>query len=185
MLKEINRTSRGLRFRRQAEPKAYIAAYFKDLPTDFTLGDTKIYGDFENKQLANGQEYIFFVLAVLEISENTMYATSPYSDPVVSADLDPQPIIDEEEGLIWPNILTGRESTILYRKRAESEARKGSLPNSKEIPSHNPTDPVELRRMNFQTPGMASHPPISILDLADHLERLKANDNLKFSQEYE
>lgn len=30
-----------------------------------------------------------------------MYATSPYSDPVVSADNDPQPIIDEEEGLIW------------------------------------------------------------------------------------
>ena len=30
-----------------------------------------------------------------------MYATSPYSDPVVSADTDPQPIIDEEEGLIW------------------------------------------------------------------------------------
>lgn len=33
--------------------------------------------------------------------------------------------------------------------------------------------------------GMASHPPIPIVDLADHLERLKANDNLKFSQEYE
>lgn len=33
--------------------------------------------------------------------------------------------------------------------------------------------------------GMASHPPIPIMDLADHLERLKANDNLKFSQEYE
>ena len=31
----------------------------------------------------------------------TMYATSPYSDPVVSADIDPQPIVDEEEGLIW------------------------------------------------------------------------------------
>ncbi|XP_045557332.1 receptor-type tyrosine-protein phosphatase S isoform X34 [Salmo salar] len=194
LLKEINRTSRGLRFRRQAEPKAYIAAYFKDLPTDFTLGDTKIYGDFENKQLANGQEYIFFVLAVLEISENTMYATSPYSDPVVSADLDPQPIIDEEEGLIWVVgpvlavvfIICIVIAILLYkRKRAESEARKGSLPNSKEIPSHNPTDPVELRRMNFQTPGMASHPPIPILDLADHLERLKANDNLKFSQEYE
>ncbi|XP_052353174.1 receptor-type tyrosine-protein phosphatase delta-like isoform X14 [Oncorhynchus keta] len=213
LLKEINRTSRGLRFRRQAEPKAYIAAYFKDLPTEFTLGDTKIYGDFENKQLANGQEYIFFVLAVLEISENTMYATSPYSDPVVSADLDPQPIIDEEEGLIWVVgpvlavvfIICIVIAILLYksskpdRKRAESEARKGSLPNSKEIPSHNPTDPVELRRMNFQTPGsgdpgypsnlhlssMASHPPIPILDLADHLERLKANDNLKFSQEYE
>nr|XP_029522759.1 receptor-type tyrosine-protein phosphatase delta-like isoform X28 [Oncorhynchus nerka] len=198
LLKEINRTSRGLRFRRQAEPKAYIAAYFKDLPTDFTLGDTKIYGDFENKQLANGQEYIFFVLAVLDISENTMYATSPYSDPLVSADLDPQPIIDEEEGLIWVVgpvlavvfIICIVIAILLYkskpdRKRAESEARKGSLPNSKDMLSHNPTDPVELRRMNFQTPGMANHPPIPILDLADHLERLKANDNLKFSQEYE
>lgn len=32
---------------------------------------------------------------------------------------------------------------------------------------------------------MASHPPIPVTELADHLERLKANDNLKFSQEYE
>nr|XP_046237361.1 receptor-type tyrosine-protein phosphatase delta-like isoform X25 [Scatophagus argus] len=198
LLKEINRTSRGLRYRRQAEPKAYIAAYFKDLPKDFTLGDGKIYGDFENRQLQNGQEYIFFVLAVLEMSENIMYATSPYSDPVVSADIDPQPIIDEEEGLIWVVgpvlavvfIICIVIAILLYkskpdRKRAESEARKGSLPNNKEMPLHHPTDPVELRRLNFQTPGMASHPPIPIMDLADHLERLKANDNLKFSQEYE
>lgn len=40
------------------------------MPKDFTLGDGKTYGDFENKQLQNGQEYIFFVLAVLEMSEN-------------------------------------------------------------------------------------------------------------------
>ncbi|XP_028330206.1 receptor-type tyrosine-protein phosphatase S isoform X49 [Gouania willdenowi] len=212
LLKEINRTSRGLRFQRQAEPKPYIAAYFKELRKDFTLGDGKIYGDFENKQLQNGQEYIFFVLAVLEMSENIMYATSPYSDPVVSADIDPQPIIDEEEGLIWVVgpvlavvfIICIVIAILLYkskpdRKRAESEARKGSLPNSKEMPLHHPTDPVELRRLNFQTPGsgppshpsnlhlssMASHPPIPIMDLSDHLERLKANDNLKFSQEYE
>ncbi|XP_074518218.1 receptor-type tyrosine-protein phosphatase delta isoform X19 [Halichoeres trimaculatus] len=198
LLKEINRTSRGLRFLRQAEPKAYIAAYFKDLPKDFTLGDGKFYGDFENKQLQNGQEYIFFVLAVLEMSDNTLYATSPYSDPVVSADIDPQPIIDEEEGLIWVVgpvlavvfIICIVIAILLYkskpdRKRAESEARKGSLPNSKEMPLHHPTDPVELRRLNFQTPGMASHPPIPVMDFADHQERLKANDNLKFSQEYE
>ncbi|XP_058241160.1 receptor-type tyrosine-protein phosphatase delta-like isoform X22 [Hemibagrus wyckioides] len=208
LLREINRTSGGVRFRRQAEPKPYIAAFFKELPTEFTLGDSKMYGDFENKQLLNGHEYIFFVLAVLEISENTMYATSPYSDPVVLADIDPQPIIDEEEGLIWVVgpvlavvfIICIVIAILLYkRKRAESEARKGSLPNSKEMPSHHPTDPVELRRLNFQTPGsgasgypsnlhlssMASHPPIPIMELADHLERLKANDNLKFSQEYE
>ncbi|XP_013859787.1 receptor-type tyrosine-protein phosphatase delta isoform X14 [Austrofundulus limnaeus] len=198
LLKEINRTSRGLRFQRHTEPKAYIAAYFKDLPKEFTLGDGKIYGDFENKQLQNGQEYIFFVLAVLEMSENIMYATSPYSDPVVSADIDPQPIIDEEEGLIWVVgpvlavvfIICIVIAILLYkskpdRKRAETEARKGSLPNSKEMPLHHPTDPVELRRLNFQTPGMASHPPIPVMELADHVERLKANDNLKFSQEYE
>ncbi|TMS20813.1 Receptor-type tyrosine-protein phosphatase F [Larimichthys crocea] len=32
---------------------------------------------------------------------------------------------------------------------------------------------------------MREHPPIATCDLADHLERLKANDGLRFSQEYE
>ncbi|XP_016326882.1 receptor-type tyrosine-protein phosphatase delta-like [Sinocyclocheilus anshuiensis] len=194
LLREINRTSRALRFRRQMEPKPYIAAYFRELPTEFTLGDAEMYGDFENKQLLNGQEYVFFVLAVLEISDSMLYAASPYSDPVMFADIDPQPIIDEEEGLIWVVgpvlavifIICIVIAILLYkRKRAESEARKGSLPSGKEMPSHHPTDPVELRRLNFQTPGMASHPPIPVMELADHIERLKANDNLKFSQEYE
>ncbi|XP_026300845.1 tyrosine-protein phosphatase Lar isoform X13 [Apis mellifera] len=51
--------------------------------------------------------------------------------------------------------------------------------------NHAPSDPVEMRRLNFQTPGMVSHPPIPITELGNHIERLKANDNLKFSQEYE
>ncbi|XP_057200402.1 receptor-type tyrosine-protein phosphatase S isoform X25 [Triplophysa rosa] len=198
LLGEINRTSRALRSRRQVELKPYIAAFFHEMPTEFTLGDSKMYGDFENKQLLNGQEYVFFVLAVLEISDNMLYAASPYSDPVVFADIDPHPIIDEEEGLIWVVgpvlavifIICIVIAILLYksqpdRKRAESEARKGSLPSGKEMPCHHPTDPVELRRLNFQTPGMASHPPIPIMELADHIERLKANDNLKFSQQYE
>ncbi|KAK6630707.1 hypothetical protein RUM44_002876 [Polyplax serrata] len=50
---------------------------------------------------------------------------------------------------------------------------------------HVVSDPVEMRRLNFQTPGMISHPPIPISELANHIERLKASDNLKFSQEYE
>jgi len=33
--------------------------------------------------------------------------------------------------------------------------------------------------------GMREHPPIPVIDLADHIERLKANDGLRFSQEYE
>ncbi|XP_071281148.1 receptor-type tyrosine-protein phosphatase delta isoform X32 [Agelaius tricolor] len=194
LLKEIARKRRSIRLGREVELKPYIAAHFEVLPTEFTLGDKKHYGGFENKQLQSGQEYVFFVLAVMEHSESTMYATSPYSDPVVSMDLDPQPITDEEEGLIWVVgpvlavvfIICIVIAILLYkRKRAESDSRKSSIPNSKEIPSHHPTDPVELRRLNFQTPGMASHPPIPILELADHIERLKANDNLKFSQEYE
>ncbi|XP_065405670.1 receptor-type tyrosine-protein phosphatase delta isoform X28 [Chrysemys picta bellii] len=213
LLKEIVRKRRSIRFGREVELKPYIAAHFEVLPTEFTLGDKKQYGGFENKQLQSGQEYVFFVLAVMEHSESTMYATSPYSDPVVSMDLDPQPITDEEEGLIWVVgpvlavvfIICIVIAILLYksskpdRKRAESDSRKSSIPNSKEIPSHHPTDPVELRRLNFQTPGsgvsgypgnlhspsMASHPPIPIMELADHIERLKANDNLKFSQEYE
>lgn len=32
---------------------------------------------------------------------------------------------------------------------------------------------------------MRDHPPIPVSDLADNIERLKANDGLKFSQEYE
>ncbi|XP_070104960.1 receptor-type tyrosine-protein phosphatase delta isoform X42 [Equus przewalskii] len=212
LLKEISRKRRSIRYGREVELKPYIAAHFDVLPTEFTLGDDKHYGGFTNKQLQSGQEYVFFVLAVMEHAES-MYATSPYSDPVVSMDLDPQPITDEEEGLIWVVgpvlavvfIICIVIAILLYksskpdRKRAESDSRKSSIPNSKEVPSHHPTDPVELRRLNFQTPGsddsgypgnlhsssMASHPPIPILELADHIERLKANDNLKFSQEYE
>ncbi|KAK5926599.1 hypothetical protein CgunFtcFv8_022157 [Champsocephalus gunnari] len=203
LLKEINRTSvsRALRIRRQAgqsEPKAYVSAHFKTLPLEFTLGDGRNYGDFRNRPLLNGQEYVFFVLALLDLSENTMYSTSPYSDPVTSSDVDPQPIVDEEEGLLW---VVGPVLAVIFivciviaillfkskpdRKRAEAEGRKASFPCSKAMSSHNPTDPVELRRINFQTPGMASHPPVPISELADHTERLKANDNLKFSQEYE
>ncbi|XP_030207663.1 receptor-type tyrosine-protein phosphatase S isoform X14 [Gadus morhua] len=203
LLKEINRTSvsRALRVRRQAaqsEPKAYVTAQFKTLPPEFTLGDGRNYADFRNRPLLNGQEYVFFVLALMDLTENTMFSTSPYSDPVTSSDADPQPIVDEEEGLLW---VVGPVLAVIFivciviaillfkskpdRKRAEAEGRKGSFPCSKAMSSHHPTDPVELRRINFQTPGMASHPPVPISELTDHIERLKANDNLKFSQEYE
>ncbi|XP_037118062.1 receptor-type tyrosine-protein phosphatase delta-like isoform X27 [Syngnathus acus] len=213
LLKEINRTSvsRALRIRRQtgqSDPRAYVSAHFKALPPEFTLGDGQNYGDFRNRPLQNGQEYVFFVLALLDLSENTMFSTSPYSDPVMSSGVDPQPIVDEEEGLLW---VVGPVLAVIFivciviaillfkRKRAEAEGRKGSFPCSKAMSSHHPTDPVELRRINFQTPAyrvsvyrgyrrlssMTSHPPVPVSELADNIERLKANDNLKFSQEYE
>ncbi|XP_064238111.1 receptor-type tyrosine-protein phosphatase S isoform X10 [Aotus nancymaae] len=86
-------------------------------------------------------------------------------------------------------------------KRKDSEPRTKCLLNNADLAPHHPKDPVEMRRINFQTPdsglssplrepgfhleSMLSHPPIPIADMAEHTERLKANDSLKLSQEYE
>ncbi|KAK2908728.1 hypothetical protein Q8A67_004565 [Cirrhinus molitorella] len=213
LLREINGTGRSVRLRRQAEAKAYISAHFQNLPPEFKLGDGHVYGAFLNRPLVNGQEYVCFVLAILELGQNTVYSTSPFSDAVLFSDVEPQPIVDEEEGLLW---VVGPVLAVIFiisivilillfkRKRAELEGRKCSFPSSsKAMSSQHPSDPVELRRINFPTaekcthlhsvqkfssPGsecMTSHPPVSISELPAHIERMKANDNLRFSQEYE
>lgn len=43
------------------------------------------------------------------------------------------------------------------RKRKESEPRTKCLLNNADITPHHPTDPVEMRRINFQTPGREAH----------------------------
>ncbi|KAJ6224858.1 hypothetical protein RDWZM_003403 [Blomia tropicalis] len=48
-----------------------------------------------------------------------------------------------------------------------------------------PSDPVELRRLNYQTTAMRDHLPIPVTELANHIEMLKDSENVKFSQEYE
>ncbi|XP_066430539.1 receptor-type tyrosine-protein phosphatase S isoform X9 [Eleutherodactylus coqui] len=200
---------RSLRHLRHVEiPKPYIAARFQALPPEFTLGDQKIHDGFENKALELGHRYVFFILAMLEGAEAKMFAASPYSEPIYIEDPDPQPIIDGEEGLIWVIgpvlavvfIICIVIAILLYKnKRKNSEPRTKCLLNNAEIPPHHPTDPVEMRRINFQTPdsglssplsdhefeSMLNHPPIPIADLSEHTEHLKANDNLKLSQEYE
>ncbi|XP_072924862.1 receptor-type tyrosine-protein phosphatase S-like isoform X15 [Hemitrygon akajei] len=205
----MRRRRRSLRTRRQlGHAKPYIAGRFDSLPQEFILGDKQFYGGFENKPLEQGNKYVFFILGVLDIPEAKMFAASPYSDPILSADPDPQPIIDGEEGLIWVVgpvlavvfIICIVIAILLYKKkRKESDPRTKCLLNNAEVPSNHPMDPVEMRRINFQTPesvvssplsepefaSMMSHPPIPITELAEHTEHLKANDNLKFSQEYE
>ncbi|XP_077778135.1 receptor-type tyrosine-protein phosphatase S isoform X3 [Podarcis muralis] len=185
---------RSLRHSRQLDlHKPYIAARFNTLPSYFILGDLKRYEGFENKALEPGQKYVIFVLAVLRASD-PLYAASPFSDPIQIDNPDPQPKIDGEEGLIWVIgpvlavvfIICIVIAILLYKnKRKDSEPRIKCMLNNAEITPHHPKDPVEMRRINFQTPGMLSHPPIPISELADHTEHLKANDNLKLSQEYE
>ncbi|XP_063085228.1 receptor-type tyrosine-protein phosphatase S isoform X14 [Cavia porcellus] len=195
LIQDISRLQRrSLRHSRQLEvPRPYIAARFSVLPQVFRPGDQKQYGGFDNRGLEPGHRYVLFVLAVLQKSEPT-FAASPFSDPFQLDNPDPQPIVDGEEGLIWVIgpvlavvfIICIVIAILLYKnKRKDSEPRTKCLLNNADLAPHHPKDPVEMRRINFQTPGMLSHPPIPIADMAEHTERLKANDSLKLSQEYE
>uniref|UniRef100_A0A8C2E572 protein-tyrosine-phosphatase n=1 Tax=Cyprinus carpio TaxID=7962 RepID=A0A8C2E572_CYPCA len=175
---EINGTGHSVRLRRQAEAKPYISAHFQNLPAEFKLGDGRVYGAFMNRPLVNGQECVCFVL--------TLYSTSPFSDVVLFSDVEPQPIVDEEEGLLW---VVGPVLAVIFIIMSVALMLlrvKCSFPSSsKAMSSQHPSDPVELRRINFPTAGMTSHPPVSISELPAHVERMKANDSLRFSQEYE
>ncbi|XP_055718181.1 receptor-type tyrosine-protein phosphatase S-like isoform X9 [Salvelinus fontinalis] len=214
LLRDITPKRRTRRQLSQADGKRpYITACFKQLPATFTLGTEHRHSSCENKPLEPGQEYVFFLLAELNTTAGKMFAASPYTDPVVTPEMevDPLPIETGGDGLIWVVgpvlavvfIICIVIAILLYknRKRKESEPRTKCLLNNAEITPHHPTDPVEMRRINFQTPdsglssplsdadfdyeSMMNHPPIPIAELAEHTELLKANDNLKLSQEYE
>ncbi|KAI3374255.1 hypothetical protein L3Q82_006102 [Scortum barcoo] len=73
----------------------------------------------------------------------------------------------------------------IVKKRASPLPKDEHSGGVKDSLLANSSDPVEMRRLNYQTPGMREHPPTPVIDLADHIERLKANDGLRFSQEYE
>ncbi|XP_073788630.1 receptor-type tyrosine-protein phosphatase S isoform X9 [Danio rerio] len=194
LLKDISQKQRDPRQRQVDLRRAYITARFTPatLPAFFTLGNQQDYGGFDNRALEAGQEYVFFILAELN-STTGMFVASPYTDPVIAPDSDPQPL-DAGDGLIWVVgpvlavvfIICIVIAILLYKnKRKDSEPGTKCLLNNAEMMAHHPTDPVEMRRINFQTPGMMSHPPIPVSELPEHMERLKANDNLHLSQEYE
>ncbi|XP_013996418.1 receptor-type tyrosine-protein phosphatase S isoform X16 [Salmo salar] len=201
LLKDSSQRQRESRQQKQVDlRRAYISALFTPatLPAFFTLGDQLDYGGFENRALEPGQEYVFFILAELNGTTVKMYADSPYTEPVIAPDSDPQPL-DAGDGLIWVVgpvlavvfIICIVIAILLYKNNKPDSKRKDSEPGTKsllcnaEMMAHHPTDPVEMRRINFQTPGMMSHPPIPITELAEHTEMLKANDSLRLSQEYE
>ncbi|XP_058256377.1 receptor-type tyrosine-protein phosphatase S isoform X8 [Hemibagrus wyckioides] len=216
LLRDGNVKQRHTRTTRQLRQvdvkKPYITASFKpsNMPPAFTLGNQIVYNGYENRALEPGQDYIFFLLAELNSTSAKMFVASPYSDSIMAPDMDPQPVETGGDGLIWVVgpvlavvfIICIVIAILLYKnKRKESEPRTKCLLNNAEITPHHPTDPVEMRRINFQTPDsglssplseatfdyerMMNHPPIPIAELAEHTELLKANDNLKLSQEYE
>ncbi|XP_054625361.1 receptor-type tyrosine-protein phosphatase F isoform X8 [Dunckerocampus dactyliophorus] len=214
-LDELVKSSKGpaLRRRRRSHldsSKPYIAAKLPSLPPTFTLGDEKWYDGFYNKPLTSQQEYVCFVVAELrddgdDSAANYMtYSASPYSDliQVTTQSLAQGP---EQTEMLWVMgpvfavvlIISIVIAILLFKKKRASPLPKDEQSGGvKDSLLANSSDPVEMRRLNYQTPGpsshrcpntprMREHPPIPVLDLADHIERLKANDGLRFSQEYE
>ncbi|XP_025029121.1 receptor-type tyrosine-protein phosphatase F isoform X2 [Python bivittatus] len=193
LLEAINQGSTERRQRRQTERlKPYIAAQVDDLPETFVLGDEKNYKGFYNKPLSEDLSYRCFVLASLEDGDTKKYAASPYSDEIV---MEVSPKQQDEPEMLWVMgpvlaviliIIIVIAILLFKRKRANSPSSKDehSIGLKDSLLAHS-SDPVEMRRLNYQTPGMRDHPPIPVTDLADNIDRLKANDGLKFSQEYE
>ncbi|XP_042319837.1 receptor-type tyrosine-protein phosphatase F isoform X9 [Sceloporus undulatus] len=203
LLEAINEGGPDRRQRRQAEHKPYIAAQVEDLPETFVLGDEKKYNGFYNKPLSEDLSYRCFVLASLEDGDTKKYAASPYSDEIVMEVSAKQ---QDEPEMLWVMgpvlaviliIIIVIAILLFKRKRANSPSSKDehSIGLKDSLLAHS-SDPVEMRRLNYQTPGasgpscpnlssMRDHPPIPVTDLSDNIDRLKANDGLKFSQEYE
>ncbi|XP_066480332.1 receptor-type tyrosine-protein phosphatase F isoform X6 [Tiliqua scincoides] len=204
LLEAINQGTPEKRQRRQTEQlKPYIAAQMENLPETFILGDEKNYEGFYNKPLSVDLSYRCFVLAALEDGDTKKYAASPYSDEIVMEVSAKQ---QDEPEMLWVMgpvlaviliIIIVIAILLFKRKRANSPSSKDehSIGLKDSLLAHS-SDPVEMRRLNYQTPGasgpscpnissMRDHPPIPVTDLADNIDRLKANDGLKFSQEYE
>uniref|UniRef100_A0A673CJT0 Receptor-type tyrosine-protein phosphatase F n=1 Tax=Sphaeramia orbicularis TaxID=375764 RepID=A0A673CJT0_9TELE len=180
------------RKKRQSQdfPQPYIAAKLETLPETFTLGDEKTYNGHYNKPLPGQQQYRCFVLA--DLMDHETFAASPFSEPImVNSGV---PIPPEEPEMLWVMgpvlaviliILIVIAILLFKRKRTSPSSKDEHMAGVKDSLLAHSSDPVEMRRLNYQTQGMREHPPIAICDLADHIERLKANDSLRFSQEYE
>ncbi|XP_045061413.1 protein tyrosine phosphatase receptor type Fa isoform X12 [Coregonus clupeaformis] len=205
-------SDQSLRRRRQTQEflRPYIAAKMTALPDTFTLGDEKKYNGFYNKPLPGQQQYLCFVLAALKDHESQKtFAASPYSDPITVKLHSGMSLHAEDPEMLWVMgpvlavvlIIIIVIAILLFkskkeRKRASPSAKDEHSAGVKDSLLAHSSDPVEMRRLNYQTQGssdpscpntprMREHPLISTTDLANHIERLKANDGLRFSQEYE
>ncbi|XP_076838012.1 receptor-type tyrosine-protein phosphatase F isoform X7 [Brachyhypopomus gauderio] len=182
--------------------RPYVAARLSTLPDTFTLGDEKNYNGFYNRPVAVNQSYKCFVMAELKeqhlpaaSEKQRMFSASPYSEVVtVTGGGSGVARSIEHPEMLWVMgpvlavvliVIIVIAILLFKRKRASPLPKDEHLGGVKDSLLANSSDPVEMRRINYQTPGMREHPPISVCDLADHIERLKANDGLRFSQEYE
>ncbi|XP_061744736.1 protein tyrosine phosphatase receptor type Fa isoform X4 [Nerophis ophidion] len=172
----------------------YIAAKLDSLPEVFTLGDEHRYHGYRNKPLPGQQQYRCFVLAELMDLDSRTFAASPFSEPILVKLHSGMARHSEDPEMLWVMgpvlaviliIIIVIAILLFKRKRTSPSGKEEQLVGVKDSLLAHSADPVEMRRLNCQTQGMRQHPPVATCDLADHLERLRANDGLRFSQEYE
>ncbi|XP_055077017.1 receptor-type tyrosine-protein phosphatase S-like [Periophthalmus magnuspinnatus] len=184
----------------QEQSGVYVAARLDALPAVFTLGDGNVYSSFYNHPLRAQQLYRCFVLAELEELQCKTLSASPFSELLTQEESPGEDIPGEvalfpdEAHMLWVMgpvfsviLIIFTVITILVFKRKRTcpslkEEPLGQLNKSVQAPY---SDPVEMRRVHYPTPGIVEHPPVPLCDLAEHIKRLKANDNLLFSQEFE
>ncbi|XP_029355876.1 protein tyrosine phosphatase receptor type Fa [Echeneis naucrates] len=172
----------------------YIAAKLDFLPETFTLGDEKKYDGYNNKPLVGQQYYRCFVLADLTDHEAyTTFVASPFSEPILVKSHSGVIQSTEDQEMLWVMgpvlavilIILIVIAILFFKRKRTSPAKKEHMAGMKDSLMAHSLDPVEMRRLNYQTQGMREHPPTVISDLEDSIERLKVNDGLLFSQEYE
>ncbi|XP_065149914.1 protein tyrosine phosphatase receptor type Fa isoform X9 [Paramisgurnus dabryanus] len=197
---------RRKRRRRQTQDflQPYVAAKLDYLPETFVLGDERTYNGFYNKALPGQQQYRTFILAELK-DRDSMFTVSSYSEPMMVKLHSGMSRHVEDPEMLWVMgpvlavvlIIIIVIAILLFKRKRTSPSTKDE--HSAGVKDHllaHSSDPVEMRRLNYQTQGssavncpntprMREHPPVSVSALADHIERLKANDGLRFSQEYE
>uniref|UniRef100_A0A672MEZ6 protein-tyrosine-phosphatase n=1 Tax=Sinocyclocheilus grahami TaxID=75366 RepID=A0A672MEZ6_SINGR len=185
----------GVRKRRRRQTqdflRPYIAAKLEFLPETFVLGDEKTYKGFYNKPLPGHNSSLFSMLSFFLYHK--MFTVSPYSDPMMVKLHSGMSHHVEDPEMLWVMgpvlavvLIIIIVITILLFKSLKtvwikvclflSSANQNQTGQYKSLLSVHPL---------FLPAGMREHPPISVCALADHIERLKANDGLHFSQEYE
>uniref|UniRef100_A0A8C7ZZ09 protein-tyrosine-phosphatase n=1 Tax=Oryzias sinensis TaxID=183150 RepID=A0A8C7ZZ09_9TELE len=140
-------------------------------------------------------------------TKDKMFATSPYTDTVMSPELVVDLPAEHDETQLWVVgpvlavvfIICIVSAILLYKNfqplltNCPCRVCKKPALNGCNLQLLCTTfqmtllsNPVLLFFLTFfWRAGMLNHPPIPISELAEHTELLKANDNLKLSQEYE
>nr|XP_033477392.1 receptor-type tyrosine-protein phosphatase F-like [Epinephelus lanceolatus] len=148
----------------------YIAAKLDTLSEIFTLGDEKKYNGYYNKALLDQQQYHCFVLAEWTGHESQRtFAASPFSEPIMVKLHNGMTQQTEDPEMLWVMgpvlavilIIIIVIAILLFKSKQErkqtSPAKDEHMAGIKDPLLAHSSDPVEMRRLNYQTQGMDTH----------------------------